>query len=246
MFREGGYDSLTDADLTEGVIHLWAAPVDDSFHPSVEDRSILSDSEKLKASSFAFESLGKAYIASHVLLRRVLSTYTRRHPSEITFTAGSNGKPALIQDSASPPIEFNLSHCDRMAIVAVSRRAVGVDIERLRPMDDYDAIARSVFAPPEYLTQTRLPSHLKQRTFFERWTRKESVVKALGGGLSLPLDSFEVTAGSDAPPRVVRFGGLMNPAWSLLHLEPADGIIGAVAAPYEIKATQAVMLACHV
>jgi 4'-phosphopantetheinyl transferase len=129
-----------------------------------------------------------------------------------------------------------------MAIVAVSRNRVGVDIERLRSMDACDAIARTTFSSSEYLAQARLPSDIRQRAFFQCWTRKEAVVKALGGGLSIPLDSFEVTVEPDVPARVVRFAGWTRPQWSLLHLAPTAEIIGAVAAPYEVRSVEATLL----
>ena len=66
--------------------------------------------------------------------------------------------------------------------------------------------------------------------FFRCWTRKEAYVKALGIGLSLPLDQFDVTLGLDEPARLLDARqGLPGPeVWALRHLEPAPGYIGAV------------------
>jgi phosphopantetheinyl transferase len=63
--------------------------------------------------------------------------------------------------------------------------------------------------------------------FFNCWTRKEAFVKALGGGLSVPLDRFQVSVRSDEPARVLWVDGDESERWSLLDVgEP--GVAGAL------------------
>ena len=67
----------------------------------------------------------------------------------LRFCNGPHGKPSLAGDDA-PTISFNLSHSDKLALIAVSPQAqLGVDIEQLRVVDDAEVIARSLFAPAE-------------------------------------------------------------------------------------------------
>ena len=69
------------------------------------------------------------------------------------------------------------------------------------------------------------------RGFFNAWTRKEAIVKALGRGLSIPLDSFEVALRPDEPPAVLDWNvpGAAAGRWQLHHLEPRRGYVGALA-----------------
>jgi 4'-phosphopantetheinyl transferase len=69
---------------------------------------------------------------------------------------------------------------------------LGVDIELERPTDVLE-LARRFFSPAEYRALSALPVGAQQRAFFRGWTRKESFVKALGDGLSFPLDGFDVS-----------------------------------------------------
>ena len=60
----------------------------------------------------------------------------------------------------------------------------------------------------------------------KRWTRKEAYVKALGAGLQIPLDSFEVSLRPGDVPRFLRGAGT---GWNLLSFAAAEGFQGAVA-----------------
>jgi 4'-phosphopantetheinyl transferase len=66
--------------------------------------------------------------------------------------------------------------------------------------------------------------------FYRCWTRKEAYVKALGSGLSTPLDSFRVSIAADEPVRFMRLPEGSS-AWSLYDLEVEEGYVAAVAHP---------------
>lgn len=97
----------------------------------------------------------------------------------------AGGKPYL----AAPPsgLEFNLSHSGGLALLAVSHGpAVGIDLERLRPVRDPLRIARRVL--PGAITQmlAELPQAALSREFFRQWTRFEAMQKGLGRGVFDP------------------------------------------------------------
>lgn len=100
------------------------------------------------------------------------------------ITEDSLGKPRLTDRE---DIHFSISHSGHWAVCAVSDRPVGVDVERPRCSPE---VARRFFHPDELLSEDPV--------FLTRlWTAKEAFVKALGLGLTIPLDSFLVRLGPD-------------------------------------------------
>ena len=93
------------------------------------------------------------------------------------------GKPYLAQ---YPGVQFNLSHSGPWGVCALSGAPVGVDVELVRPLRQN--VARRFFTAGEQAYLEQCP----EREFFRLWTRKESFIKALGKGLTLPLDCFSV------------------------------------------------------
>jgi 4'-phosphopantetheinyl transferase len=168
------------------------------------------------------------FVTSRAWVRHTLGWYLGMAPHEIAFTLGPHGKPAL---SGAGALQFNLSHSGAFALLALCRAGVvGVDVEALRPMDDCDAIARRHFAPAEWQRWSRLPSARQLSAFYACWTRKEAYVKALGGGLSVPLDGFEVAFEPDRPAALLSVAGSSHAAsgWTLWGLEPAPNHTAAV------------------
>jgi 4'-phosphopantetheinyl transferase len=122
-------------------------------------------------------------------------------PAEVTFQISSRGKPSV--DSACG-ISFNTSRSGGLSVIAVARSGVGVgvDVEVLRPMDDALEVADGLFTVRERQLLRAVPYEARAAAFLALWTRKESVVKAFGMGLSLALDAFDVSGvGADGVPR---------------------------------------------
>ena len=88
-----------------------------------------------------------------------------------------------------------ISHSGNMALCAVSDEEVGCDIELPRGFDPN--LARRFFHPTEQEWLFSQPEAEQSTAFFRLWTCKESFLKALGLGLSLPLDSFAVIPGEE-------------------------------------------------
>lgn len=209
-------------------IHIWSARVD--VHTSLVERlyCMLSPGERERADRFRFQNDRRRYIASHALLCHVLSVYRDEEAHVLRYRFGANGKPHV---QGGP--EFNMSHSGDLALVAVGgQRRVGVDVEALRVVDDAERIAARYFTAAERDALYRLPRKARPRAFLLCWTRKEAYVKALGDGLSMPLDAFQVTLAPGGSPQLWKTRG--RPAeridFSLYHLEPSPGYVGALAA----------------
>ena len=185
--------------LQRGEIHLWTASLHAPDDCVAAMRALLSQDELDRAGRFHFEKDRTAFILARGFLRTMLGRYLG---GEVRFVYGSHGKPAL--DRAGP--SFNLSHTDGLAMLGLTLEGeIGVDVERIRPMEDREAIAERYFSPSEY------GQVLSDEVFFQCWTRKEAYIKAVGGGLSIPLKSINTHG------------------WSVIDLRPCDGYLGAVA-----------------
>lgn len=156
----------------------------------------LSPAELERARRFHFEADRARFVASHGSLRTILGSHLSRSPAAIEFAFGIHGKPVV--RGHPDGIEFSLSRSRDWCVVAVAHAtAVGVDIEYVRTLDDALQIARSRFTPSE---SAAIDS---SESFFGLWTRKEAVAKALGWGLTLPFDVFEVNPRMPQPDRVM-------------------------------------------
>ena len=143
------------------------------------------------------------------------------------FRTESHGKPALAWPVLDIP--FNVSHTGGLALVAIAGRGrVGIDAETVRSEIEVEDLSRRFFAPAEAAEILALSPDAQLPAFFACWTRKEAFIKALGGGLSVALDSFQVSIGGDEPARLLWVDGEECEQWSLLDLsEP--GIAAALA-----------------
>lgn len=183
--------------------------------------ALLSAEERDRAARFHFDKHRRYFTAARGILRELLGTYLGKPPSAIEFSYNPYGKPAV------EGIYFNLSHSDNRALYAVSRaREVGVDIERINPSFADEQIPEQYFSPAEVKVLRALPKERQIEAFFNCWTRKEAYVKARGLGLSLDLQSFDVTLVPGEPAAFLRGAG----EWSIEAPEIAPGFAAAIVA----------------
>jgi 4'-phosphopantetheinyl transferase len=136
----------------------------------------------------------------------------------LVFREEPHGKPVLTW-----PVEdilFNLSHTGGLALVAIAGSGrVGIDAETVRSEIEVEELSRRFFAPAEAAEILALSPDARLAAFFNCWARKEAFVKALGGGLSVPLDRFQVSVRSDQPARLLWVDGVESDhQWSFLDL----------------------------
>ena len=151
-------------------------------------------------------------------------------PSEVSFALGSHGKPYLAEDTAG--LQFNLSHSHRLGLLAVTLgRELGVDVEYLDREISVADIARRFFSERESENLLSLPSSSQPLGFFHCWTRKEAFLKAKGMGIAFGLDQFSVSLHPQEKVKLLETPYCPGDAreWSIIHLEPARGYVGALA-----------------
>jgi len=210
-----------------GGVDCWAIALNQL--PSAAEpaaASLLDSIERDRASRFHFDHHRRAYIASHAALRLLLERYLRAPAASIEIVAGTHGRPMLAD--AGSGLHFNLSHSGNTALIAISRIAlVGVDVEELRAIPDLLELTRRYFAPPEIDSIVDASPSTRLNAFLTIWTRKEAFVKALGLGLSVPLDDFSVGQ-ADRPGHLTWLRGGTPAAWTIADLSPGAGCVGAI------------------
>jgi 4'-phosphopantetheinyl transferase len=162
-------------------------------------REVLGPSELARAQRFVREEDRRQFLLSHGALRLILAAATGLAPGAVAYGRSERGKPYLVGGE----LAFNLSHAGNCVLVAVTAGSpVGVDVEPLRALSDADGLVERFFATEEIQAYRTCPGDRRTEAFFTFWTRKEAYVKALGGGLSIPLGAFAVSL--DDPVRLVR------------------------------------------
>jgi len=218
-------------ELPPDLIRIWRVYLDRGPANNQQLPDILSPDELDRARRFHFERDRRRFTVAKSALRMILAGYLKSDPKALVFKFGPQGKPCLAIETSG--IRFNVSHSEEVALIAVAReRELGVDVEYLRLSEWTEKNPEGFFSEREIAVFRSLPRHQMQAAFFTCWTRKEAYIKARGGGLSIPLDGFDVSLEPDKPAALLHVKDDPNePArWGMVELRPASGYIGALVA----------------
>lgn len=209
-------------------LHIWAVPL----HGDPERfGALLNAAERQRLQRFHFADHRRRYQIGHGALRAILGGYLGTEPTAIEFKQGPRGKPYLAghRETANGGPFFNLSHSGKLALIGVAATELGLDVEKVRHLESLTEIARKHFSPSEFAALDALTGDARELAFYRCWTRKEAYIKALGEGLSMPLDVFDVSL-CEEPKFLACRDGKEDPAnWSLLDVSPGPEFVGAVA-----------------
>lgn len=205
------------------LVQVFWADIDAAVPALPRCSALLSADERVRAERYRFPRDRDRYIVRRATLRLLLGRYLERAPTALRFVNNTCGKLALIDGGA----EFNLSHSRNLALFALSREvAVGCDIEFHDQRFLADNIADRLFSATEGHELHAFAATAQTAAFFDGWTRKEAFIKARGLGLSLPLDSFDVSLAPDERPALYR--GCAG--WTARCVSPAPHCSAAVIA----------------
>lgn len=201
--------------LDVGTVDVWRADLDAppaGFLREAED--LLSPEEAGRARRFHFDRDRRRFVVGRGILRMLLGTYLGRAPRDLRFRYGAHGKPAVadLADGAAP-VSFNLAHSDALALFAFAWTGdLGIDLERLRPLPEWEAVAAANLPAPAVARIASVPPEARVEEFFQAWTREEARLKALGIGLG---------AASGTAARATEF--------RLVPLHPGPGYVATLA-----------------
>lgn len=222
-----------------GEVHVWRVDLEQPEALVQTFRNTLEEDERSRADRFHFEKDRRAFTVSRGFLRQVLGSYLETKPEVVRFSYGPYGKPALDGEHKNSSLRFNMSHSRGVGLVAVSdAREVGVDVEHVRADFATEEIARRFFSPREVAAFNALPNTEQVAAFFRCWTRKEAYIKAIGRGLSQPLDGFDVTLGSEEAPALLRVDEDDPSRWSLSDIDVGNEYAAALVVEGQISKIQ--------
>jgi 4'-phosphopantetheinyl transferase len=220
-----------DASYADKEVEVVATALDLGRESVRALTALLSDSERERASRFVFERDRRRFTIARARLRQLLAERLGIQPGSLEFTYSAYGKPALARRFADSDLRFNVSHCEDLAVYALAvGQEVGIDVEVVRVMRDADDIAARFFSRRENEAYRALDPRDRPLGFFNCWTRKEAFIKALGEGLSHPLDRFDVSLAPGEPARILRVENAPgnNCGWRMRSFSPAPGFVAAV------------------
>lgn len=223
----GYLNSQSSPMLMNGEVAIWHASLEQPAAVLAELQTVLSEEERTRAGRFHFQKHQNAFIAGRGILRLLLSGQTGIHPKDLQFKYTQHGKPFL----AGSDIHFNLSHSGGIVLYGLSPdRQVGIDIEQIRPLKELEQIAKNHFSPEEYHQLSSVREDDRLAAFFRCWTRKEAFIKAIGEGISFPLQEFTVSLKAGYPAKLMSVRGSVENThrWSMHDVEVPEGYAAAL------------------
>jgi 4'-phosphopantetheinyl transferase len=218
--------------LGQDEVHVWRVYLNQTSSTRRRLFETLSADERGRAARYHFEADREAFVVGRGLLRSLLGRYLGLTPAAIRFDYSRYGKPSLAAGTGGDALQFNVSHSHRVALYALTRsRRVGVDVELLNERHASAEVAERFFSAAEAAALRALPPGERTLGFFNCWTRKEAYIKALGEGLSHPLQGFTVSLKPGAPAMLLEAAGdsLAVSHWVFRELLPGPLYVGALA-----------------
>ena len=223
-------------DLTEpqaiagpayGTVQVWQMRCSALQGPRSQWQTWLSPDECQRLTQYHRLRDRDRFLCSRGGLRYLLASYLQQSPTDIQLTYGTQGRPALANPAAA--LHFNVAHSGDWVIWAFSHSPqVGVDVEVLKPRRRLQALIQKCLTPEERLALSGPPATQLNR-FLAMWTVKEAHLKAIGLGLSYPLQKVQVAI---EPEPAIVYPAVCSTsaatAWQVKLWQPDNTAIAAV------------------
>jgi 4'-phosphopantetheinyl transferase len=222
---------LNRIEFGKDEVHIWRASLTQYPATLSELSALLAPDERRRAEKYYRAVDRDRFIVARGVLRKLISIYLPISPGALQFIYNEYGRPSIADDQNDRNLNFNLSHSNDLVLYAFRlERGLGIDIEYIREDFATLEIAEHFFAKDEVAALRSLPVDQRVKGFFNCWSRKESYIKALGMGVSFPLDRFTVSlAPGDAPALLKVEDDAREPdRWMMYELLPGDGYAAAV------------------
>lgn len=175
-------EALGQHDVLVYTASLRAEP--DTFARAL---ATLDTSERERYERHLNTEVARRFVVGRLRLREMLGTVLAAAPSAVPIQLGLHGKPSFDRAAQAANVRFNVAHCEDLLVVALSRSGdVGIDVERVRPIERWDQIADRVFSPDDRAELRHAVDRgiAPEAAFFRFWCRTEAELKAIGSGIS--------------------------------------------------------------
>ncbi len=169
-------------------VHLWVANRVACGARNNLAEFFLSEDEQNRAQRFRFSRDRDLFVTGRYITKILMAHYADSTPGRVKIVPDASGKP-----STDLGLNFNISHSHDQLLLGFSDSIIGVDIEKKDSLADIESLGESHFSEIEFQLMMNDEKDKRCDTFFEIWTKKESLVKGIGKGLSISLQDFNVT-----------------------------------------------------
>lgn len=158
---------------------------------------LLSEAKRSRIDKLRFDDDKKRSVVGEMLVKKAISEHCGIDAEKIIIATQENGKPYPVDID----IHFNISHCEDYVVCVIDNKPIGIDIEKIRPVNM--KIAKRFFneqeqkyvfgfAPDEEAFEKEADGETLKR-FFEVWTAKEAYLKYTGEGICADLKQVAVS-----------------------------------------------------
>ena len=171
------------------MVKVFSLKLDNALNEYCYQYLINKTSEDKKRKVIAFYQKDDAYrsLFADFLARYVIIEFSDLKNEQISFLHTTYGKPLL---ETQHNFYFNISHSGDWIVCAVDNAPVGIDVEYIAPIELDISQYFSIHEREDLLSQKK---EMQPFYFYELWTLKESYIKQVGMGLSIPLTSFSIS-----------------------------------------------------
>ncbi len=147
--------------------------------------SLMSEEKKKKVNNYKDNNDKKRSVAGEMIARKLIAEHCTITPESMVFSTGPYGKPEVKNIN----ISFNISHSEEFVICCISTNQIGIDIEKIKPLNINILNKVCTYEDLEYIydekvTSCKFPLSTKElKRFYEIWTVKEAYFKCIGTGI---------------------------------------------------------------
>ncbi|AVQ44876.1 4'-phosphopantetheinyl transferase family protein [Clostridium botulinum] len=212
IFRDENLFKLSKIQLNNKENHVWVICWENIASWINKEKSVLNKNELKMAESFYFEEDKMRYMTGRILTKILSAYYLEIKSEEVFIEQDFYGKPFIVCHKEKR-LYHNISHSGKYVLLVFTYSGlVGIDVEEEKYFLEYKELAKN-FHKEEY---SKICKSSDIHEFYRVWTAKEAYVKAIGKGLQINLNSFNVREDG------IYQGGKKLEAWDLFVFKVAD------------------------